>query len=332
MTAAVATTLLFIGCSVDSVQIIEHPKHVNPSAQFEVSLVNQYALILNGASVPQSVNRDSLHLAIGLPSGYSVVAAKYYFANALSVLKLATKMDSATAEQAVKDSTALYKSRALVMQNTPQFVTNLKHRTYMAKNEDEDDSMKVNTDAVVNWSAWGGKVSIAIPSGTLADTSLDTMGMSLGVISKSVFIWLTLTAKNSLGQDTLLYFTKTAAMPALSDTANTDIGEIKYAPLSITNSGIKLTVSPKQDHSTLSGSWNPGSGRLVIQFRAICKDAIALEVFNVSGKKVADLSPALFGSNGFISWNIKNSAAQAGLYILRLKTRNGSISTTVSVP
>ncbi len=323
--------LLSGGCSIDMGQILEHPKQVAPSAQFEVSMVNQYLLVFNGATLSENVNRDSIHLAVGFPDGYSVVGAKCYFANSLNVLKLASKIDSAAAEQAIKDSAVVYKSRAVAMQASPSYTDVLRHRSYEAENADDTMSITVNTDLVKNWSAWGGKVNIAIAAGTPADTSMDTMGMSLGVISKSVFVWLTLKAKNTTGQDTLLYFSKTGSMPVSSDTENLDIGQITYAALKVTNSGVRLSDRLKNESSAISVMSCPGSDRIIIHFRAVYQDASGLEVFNASGIKVADLTSSIAGSNGSIAWSTKDGAPKPGMYILRLKSKKGNFSTTIRV-
>jgi len=323
--------MLFIGCSMDVGEVLEHPKQVAPSAQFEVSMLDQYLMILNGSTVSGSVVRDSIHLAVGLPAGYSVVAAKYYFPNNLKPLKMASAMDSVAAIQAIKDSASVYKSRASAMQSTPQFVGILKHRSYSAANPNDTVSITVNTDSVKNWSAWGGTVNITIPAGAAADTMVDTMGMTLGIISRPVFVWITLMSKNIAGPDTLYYFSKTAAMPALSDTANVDKGQITYVPLIVTNSGIRFADQSKKDSRAVSVFSYPGGDKVVINFPARYKEATGLEVFAVSGMKVADLSSALSGSNGSFTWSIKNSRVQPGLYFVRLKSREGIISTPLRI-
>jgi hypothetical protein len=294
-------------------------------------MLNQYLVVFSGTSLTQNVNRDSIHLAVGTPDGYSVVSAKYYYANNLNILKLASKMDSAAAEQAAKDSANVYKSRATVMQNSPAFTDILKHRTYVASNADDTMTITVNTDVVKNWSSWDGKINITIPQGTAPDTTMDTMGMPLGIISKSVFVWITLKAKSAMGLDTLLYFTKTGSMPVASDTANLDIGQIMYAPLKVTNSGVRLTEQIKKDNGGFSAYSYPGGEKVIINFPAFYKEATGLEVFTVSGMKIADLTSAIAGSNGSVAWSTKNSAVKPGLYILRIKSMKGIFSTTVRV-
>jgi hypothetical protein len=321
-----AVLLLFVGCSVDMGEILEHPQQINPSKEFEVALVNQYALFLNSSTAAQAISRDSMHLAVGFPNGYSVVSAKCYYANGLNVLKMASAMDTAAAEKAMADSAVIYKSRATAMQGTPQFVALLKNRSYQAKDEN-GDSMEVNTDAIKNWSAWGGRINLAIPAGTPADTSLITEGMAVSVISKSVFIWVTLKAKSTAGQDTLYYYTKTAA---LIDTATIDAGSIVYAPLKVTTAGTKPAYPSKQETAALS-VWTTGGENVVVNFKAVYREALALEVFNISGMRVADLSAMLPGSNGTVTWSARRGAVKPGMYILRLKTRNGVVSTPLKV-
>jgi hypothetical protein len=325
--------LSFNGCSMDVGQVLEHPKQVKPSDQFEATVLNQYVWMDTASKALQTVTRDSIHLAVGMPDGYSVVAAKYYYASNLNILKLATKIDSAAAEQMLKDSSAAYKSRATAMQSSPQFVNILKGRSYKAENATNGDSISVNTDAVKNWSAWSGKISISIPAGTPVDTMIadPSTGMDFGVISKPVFLWLTLKAKSSAGLDTLYYFTTTGILPDPSDAANTDRGQITFTTLSVSNSAVRLSSHSKKDSPVMSIYSCPGNDNVIVQFNANYKDATALQVFNASGMKVADLSSALSGSKGSFTWNTKNYTIKPGMYILRLKSRKGIFSAPLRV-
>jgi hypothetical protein len=249
-----AGTCLFVGCSVDTLAIIEHPEGAKPNSQFSVAMLNNYVYLVNSSRIMLPVTRDSLHVAFGLPQGWAVEGVKYYVASDLDLV--AYMADSSMTEEemseAFGDSLAVYLSRATAMTADPGIATAFAGRTFTANNPDLD-SIVVQADDVGQWLGYGAKVNITLAAGSECDTffvndslegldslgggmSLDTIGMSL----VPVFIFAVVEVGPDEDTVNLFYYSKTGVLPPAqidsSDmTALTDQGYMAYVPLNVSS-------------------------------------------------------------------------------------------------
>lgn len=71
------TIFFFIGCSIDSAQVVFCPEEVRPEGSANVILFHAFNFIDTSANISVQVNRDSLHLLVGMPEGWSVESASF---------------------------------------------------------------------------------------------------------------------------------------------------------------------------------------------------------------------------------------------------------------
>ncbi|MBN1130073.1 MAG: hypothetical protein JXA71_13865, partial [Chitinispirillaceae bacterium] len=242
MTTRLASTLvagtallLCIGCSFDTMNIIDHPARVSEGQQFEASLYNQFIHITNGGKINMDIIRDSLHVAVGTPEGWTIESARFYVARDWDIVSLASQLDDTVAlALAIRDSSIAFKARATAMNADPGFVTALAGRSYQAADKYDNNAIVVETDSIGSWTCFRGVAGIMYTRGTPVDTIMvDSTGDTTGISVMPLFAWVTLRAPASSRQDTLIYFSKTAAMPPLDDSGSIDVGEMAYAAITV---------------------------------------------------------------------------------------------------
>jgi hypothetical protein len=111
-----------------------------------------------------------------------------------------------------------------------------------------------------------------------------------------------------------------------SDTSTTDRGAIEYAPLNVTSVSTAPLLSSVKNYPSLSAVAIAGTGKVAITLGETFRGASSLEVFNLSGTRVGNLSSTLHGSPGTITWDAKQNRVSPGMYVLRVKTGNISAS------
>lgn len=110
-------------------------------------------------------------------------------------------------------------------------------------------------------------------------------------------------------------------------------GGIPLTPYVVTNVDITRIVAVR---SALDGYFalnNPCRGAGVITFANLTEDA-TVTVYSVSGKKIAQLSPAVRNENGILSWNVASDdgrRVQPGVYLCRATSSAGSKTIRVMV-
>jgi hypothetical protein len=323
---------LCIGCSFDTSSIIDHPTKVNEGQQFEVSLYNQFQHITNGSTISMDIIRDSLHVSVGASQGWTVESARYYVARNWDIVSLASRLnDTVALALAIRDSSIAFKARATAMIADPGFAGQFSGRIYQAADQTKHDSMIVVTDSIP-WTSFRGYTNILYTQGTPVDTLSinDLTGDTTGVAVMPVFAWVTLRAPSASRQDTLFYFSKTAAMPPLTDTADIDIGAMSYAAITVGTAAViaSKTVSKAQG---ISIRMHPRSDALFIDLGALAAQTTALGIYNLSGACIADLSHLLNRSTGVIHWNTQGKMLKQGMYLLRCKTKNGMVAKPVQL-
>lgn len=324
--------LLFTSCSFDTAGIIDHPSKVNEGQQFEVSLYNQFQHITNGSTITMDIIRDSLHVSVGAPQGWTVESARYYVARDWDIVTLASRLnDTVALALAIRDSSMAFKARATPMTSDPGFADLLSGRIYQAADKTKRDSIDIETDSIP-WTSFRGYTNILYTKGTPVDTlSINELtGDTIGASVMPVFAWVTLRAPTNARQDTLFYFSKTAAMPPLTDTLTIDIGAMSYGAITVGTASVLASKTVSNAHG-IAIRVRPGSNEIVIHLGGLTAQTTALGIYNLSGACIADLSHLLNRSTGVIHWNTQGKMLKQGMYVLRCKTKNGMVAKTVQL-
>lgn len=316
----------FMGCSFDQTIVIEHPDRVAPAQQFDVPVYNQYVYYCNSGTFVQAVMRDSAHLAVGLPNGWTAIAANFYVARQFKVINLMNSLDDTLAlYKAIRDSSLLYKSRAAAMTQDNNFTSLLAGRTYETRAWNSDDSLTVNTSSVNSWKCYRGLANLSFPQGTTVDTVMvDSLSDTIGLTVVPVFMWVTVQAKTAPGLDTLFYFSKTSKMPAVTDTGNIDIGAMVYAPVTVLGSQVMSRPVERSNQVTIRST----KDRISINLGSYAGEAVSVKIYSLSGVLIADLSAELAAKSGAVEWNHGSSGAKSGIYIVRCATKSGMVTSS----
>ena len=109
-----ATAIMSLaGCGLDSVRTIDHPRQAGPGENITVNLLNAFVVFSNSSMLVQGFARDSLHIGIGLPDGWSVRKISHYVASNAEVLQgMSTIADTARITETIADSLEVYKRRS----------------------------------------------------------------------------------------------------------------------------------------------------------------------------------------------------------------------------
>jgi len=101
MLAVCAAAGTFTGCAIDYSQIVDHPAGAKPQDTISVSMINIVTVLSNSSRLIQRVTRDSLHVAMGLPQGWSVVSADCYIAEDTRLAKMIGSLEDTAATVAM---------------------------------------------------------------------------------------------------------------------------------------------------------------------------------------------------------------------------------------
>ncbi len=249
-----AALTFFGGCAVDSYNVIEHPEQVQPGATFEASFLNFVFVTSTGAVLVNEVNRDSLHLAMGFPDGWSVSNVRQYTADHLDLTSYFSleegeeqdsPLDNPELMALVTDSFPMYRTRSQPIPDAPDQVSFFESGEF-----DISDSAVVTLEgsSVAQWSAYSGFLGLSFPIGTEMDSvialeNLDTALISpgqeidsLGYKVVPVFVFASVSAPAQERTDTLYYYAKTGPLPDLADTMqiNLDLGDWAVQTVQIT--------------------------------------------------------------------------------------------------
>jgi hypothetical protein len=209
------------------------------------------------------------------------------------------------------------------------FAAQLQGRSYQAADKTDDNPILVETDSIDSWTCFRGFTNIQYTEGTLVDTmSIDTSGDTTGVSVMPVFAWVTMKAPSNARQDTLIYFSKTAAM--VEDTESLDIGEMAFSAIAVgAASVISSKTGSKMQRITVRAP--VGSNQITIELGAMAHEVSTLGIYSLSGALIADLSALLHRSTGAITWNASGRVVKPGIYLLRCRTNNGIVSQPVQL-
>ena len=341
-TAVIAGSLScagIIGCAVDSTVILEHPNTAQPGQVISVKMADLLIYQFSDTNVVQlGITRDSFHVAVGAPQGYSVSSVKMYAAKNYHILKKTQGITDTTGiENALTDSLTTFQSRATTMSSDASKAYYFSKRLIMAKEGDAPaNSVYTSTDSIAAWSVYSGKLGLSIPTGTLADyTTKKSNGVSdsTATIMIPVYVYLSITTRPTPSVDTLYYFTSTDSL-SRNDTGTGGFTSPNwvYHPLTVQNTGI--TYKASRGSSLWSMMYNPAARDVAVYYNALQGHHLTIDVYSASGVAVKQLIvPNNTGAGqGVAHWNGTNSAggaAPAGTYIISVKNGTSCISKTI---
>jgi hypothetical protein len=331
----------FIGCAVDGVQVISHPDQVTPGGQFEASLASFVMLMSNGSTMLMGVERDSIHVALGLPAGWSVVSAGYYAALDLHLAQAMNDIQDTAAVQdsmiaLLIDSLPVYATRQTPLTPDQGMAAYFTGRTRDAAGPDSSATITVDLDAVDQWLTYSGPLGISYPTGTEMDAvfPLDSsinLGVltidSLGIAIVPVFLFLEIAAGTDPGIDTLYYFAKSAAMPdpAAPDSGQIDLGSLVYYPIDVSTSGISRSALNRVSDGMLGIDAKPGAVEITV---ATGRDGAArADIYTLHGELVRRFTG--HGEAVRFVWEGADSRGRhrpSGTYVLKTQSAKGGVS------
>jgi len=338
---------MMYGCAVDSMDVIEHPSAVSPGHQFEATLGNTVMFISPGRLLLKEVKRDSIHFAVGMPNGWSVVSAGYVLAEDLKLIDelgaftvdSTGELDSADAAKALlllKAKVNSYKSQMKSLQTNTAILSVLENMDIDAElygiGNDDDSEIEVNYDSVDQWFGFSGHIGLSQAQYSEMDTVVwipDTSGESeidsIGMSAVPVFLYLTIKAPMEMGDDTLYYYTKTGSMRIDTSELGLDAGMMKYVPIKVSTVGTIAGTMVKRTTSGLSILQRQNGA---IDISTADKRFIGSKgaIYTMRGTLVREFT---LSADGLFSWDRKDRSGKAvslNTYVIRLGA-SGNVKT-----
>jgi hypothetical protein len=332
-------------CTLDSLIVLQQPAEVGKGESFQVGAVD-IILDAGSASAPaDSVYRDSIHVGLGLPAGWEVVAAKAcpapHFRPALASIN---KLDTNLRNRLLQDSLDACESRAFDLVQDPGIQAYLKGRTLRATASPESlgRSFNLKVDTVPQWFGFSGRIDVSVPAGAPADTVLDTLAFK----ALPVFIHLTLKAPDRDEGVRLVYFSKTGRLDtaAFSDAANQDRGALVYRPVRVgspTSSGRGTDFHGFGRSAGLRLHRAPGGGYLVLlpstsgaAPSSLFPSRLSLELRDASGALLRAWPMQELEGRSSLSWDgldLQGRPLGTGIYFLALSMPEGRFAASFVV-
>jgi len=314
----------FTGCSLDLVQILEHPDAVKPGETFTVLFTNIYIYASPYPTYLEDVSRDSVHVGIGLPANWTIKSAQFYFAENFRPLKLANGIDDTTAmEMALIGSLFVFQSR-LAPLTADAGVTNYFSGKTFSATDTGGTSVEVVGDSVSKWFGYSGDLDMNLITGEKLDTFITQFDTTIDPISQAIIIDTVETGMTMIpiylmveiqtdateGSFDLYYFSKTAALPIVIDSTamDFDIGNMATRPITVSaTAGIQaFTQSLKRGHQ-LAAYPNPFVQNTHIQLNMDQKSVESAAIYNSRGQRIKLFRQQSGKKNLFsIQWDGRN--------------------------
>jgi len=233
---------VLVGCSgFDSTQVLMHPEEVKPAETFDVAFVNIYTYLNNDTIVTTNITRDSLHVLVGMPEGWSVESAAMVVADDITTSEMMALQDNMSDPQVIMPLLLKYQNKVVMLTADAGLVTQFTGDSMLAHDRTNTDEIMVTSTGVPQWKGFGGAVNILIENGSKPDTvipidsmlelagasgtlddstaamieSMKTnpmMPKNIGMTMIPVIVLLKVKAGTVEGTDTLYYFSKTGSM------------------------------------------------------------------------------------------------------------------------
>lgn len=334
--ALAACCAVIAGCTLDSLVVLKHPSSVPAGETFVVGAVDVILDVSPAQDVPGAVSRDSIHVGVGLPSGWTVVSAKACPAPHFRPAKASVNdLDTNKRNRLLLDTLDACESRAVPLAPDSGVRAFLAGRTIRvgASPDSLGASFSLKTDTVPNWFGFAGRIDVTVPAGSPPDTVLDSTASSAiaeptAFKALPVYVYLTLRAGPRDTAVRILYFSKTGPLDTagIRNNTNLDKGALVYRPLVVVR---PVSADPR---STASGFRRAPDGPSV---RRIAPGVFALglppgapgafdrgglEILSPSGARLRAWDAAALDATGKLHWDGTDDSGRplpSGRYLLR---------------
>ncbi len=340
------------GCTLDSIIVLKHPGSVPVGETFSMGAVDIILDMSSAQASADSIYRDSIHVGVGLPSGWTVVSAKACPAPHFRPAKASVNdLDTNKRNQLLLDTLDVCESRAVPLDPDSGVIGFLAGRTIRVPASPESLGVQftLKPDTVPNWFGFRGRIDVSIPAGAPADTILDSTA-STAILEPTafkalpVYVYLTLRAGPRDTAARLLYFSKTGPLDTtgIRNNTNLDKGALVYHPIVVTSPVSAAPRSATPGFRWASGGPSirrTGSGLLTLRLPPAASGVPGrggLEVLSATGGRLRAWSAPALGATGEVQWDGTDASGRplpAGRYLLRaVPSGNHRIQPFVLIP
>lgn len=342
MLLSAAWCLAATGCAVDGVNVTEYTSRTDPNGTVTAKYSHLVMVMSTSRNLVQAIRRDSLHLGLGLPAGWTVASAGYYAALHFRPLRdffHDGQVDTQRLLLAMTDSLAAFESRKQALEADPGMLAYFQNRTFTASDSAKHDTT-LNTDSVGQWAGYRGLLGINLAAGEpmdtfFLDTSSGAMFDTIGLTLIPVYVYVTLRANSTPGLYSIFSYGKSGPVPDPLDTSlNVDAGDFAYFPVQVGPVALEKAPAAGPADFWLDAYPNPARGPVSIRFRTGREPGPALEVFSVGGALVRKLGLPEIPAAGALSWDGRDqrgAPVQSGAYVLRLRDGGRSIAKKIQI-
>lgn len=345
--SAVCAVFLFVlvSCSSDVVQILEHPTTVKPGSVITVKLSSAFLHGVPGKNYWANISRDSLHVLLGLPEGWSVEGVDLYAAKDYKAAKILAEIQDIESVMngayddlflELEDSLAQFESRKSPMSQNPALNSALSGRSISARPYAAADSeVVVSADDVPNWTAYSSPVDIQYQAMTKTDTFIvldETMKAAIqeympemtllpdtvGVTAVPFFVYARIRTGEEPGEYGIYYYSKTNSLSTYTDL---DQGSMTFATVVLDpDASAPVRNSIATVHSGgMRAVPSAFSTKTRIQLPSKVSSYAKVEIVSLRGQLVRLFSGIAPGARSFV-WNGTDQSGRevkSGMYLIR---------------
>lgn len=355
LSSLVVSTLL-TSCSIDRLEAINFPESAKTGETISVTMVNAYTYLSFSREVMDgfAAQRDNVHLMIRVPDGYEVTSVKSVVIRDLDINSIFGKFnDPGTLAPLVLQ----YMSQLTAMSRDANLDSQFKGLTFEAHSaKDRNNSVQVSTDQG-SWTGYSAPFGVSLKAGDMLDTvvvidSLLSLAEQMGVDASSInldsiiqeqgipiqldsiafttvpaLIQVTLKTKNTIGKDTIYFYSTTASeFPTstdIQDESTIDLGSMLFAELNVSDGSSIKSPSVKTESSTFRLSKNAGNCKIFYKLNNT-EFSPSVSIYSPLGILVRTIQ---LTSDGYGNWDYtdKNGGrVSAGRYFAAVNKSHGS--------
>lgn len=354
LSASVALALsLLTGCSIDRVEIIEHPSQAKQGDTIDVLFSTAYSYVTNSSTAILPVVRDSLHVLIGFSDQFEVLSLDYYDPKDLNIKTLLSIEDPEVLEQMIMDSLKVYSERKKPMIKDGGLEAAISGRT-VTVHDQEGTETTINTDDIDQWKGFSSDINISIEAGSEMDTAFNIDSIlalaenegfdideaeldlfpikvdSVGIKVIPIFLLAKIITPPNQGNYTLYYYGKTGKMPKASvGTGFTDDGgDMVSGKITITGTSARNPLVNKSGKS-IQVYPNPFRERVQILPGFTDNKKLQIEIYSIDGTQVRKIIP---GNSRNLFWDGRDQSGafvSPGSYMIRVNNGESVFSRKV---
>lgn len=235
--------ILFNGCNgFDATLLMNHPDTTIVSSTFDVALVNAYMYFDSSSTILKDVERDSLHMFVGLPETWDIVSASIVVIRDWDTFKIDEFNIDSINRHYLAESTLTYLPQPTPLLSDTSRPSALSGKTITGYNR-RGEGITINADEIEVWKSYSAPVNIllekdhahdivfpfdstltfALNTGLIPDSIASTIEMlsksgfftipeKIGISVRPIILFLNIQTGSQPCTDTLYYFTKTGSM------------------------------------------------------------------------------------------------------------------------